>query len=129
MKIAVPSEDKISIARHFGRANGFIIFEIENNEIKEKEYRKNSFTGHMQGLHVAHQNNHEHGHHHSHEGILSGLADCEVIIAGGMGRRAFNDLDKAGKKIFVTKLSNAEEAIQSYLANELEHNDGSFCEH
>ena len=129
MKIAVPSDDSINIARHFGRASGFKIFEIENNSIKESGYRKNTFTGHSKGLHVEHHNHGEHEHHHSHQGILEGLVDCEVVIAGGMGRRAYNDLAKAGKQVFVTQVKNAEEAVKSYLSKELEHNDEICCEH
>ena len=34
MKIAIPSDDKVSICVHFGRTKGFLIFDIENNTIK-----------------------------------------------------------------------------------------------
>lgn len=128
MKIAVPSDDSINLARHFGRAVGFKIFEIENNAIKSSEYRKNTFTGHSKGLHVEHHHG-EHGHNHSHKGILDGLFDCEVVIAGGMGRRAYNDLVNAGKQVFVTQAKNAEDAIKSFLSDELKHDDEICCEH
>ena len=129
MKIAVPSDDSINLARHFGRSIGFLIFEIENNAIKASEYRRNTFTGHSKGLHVENHNHGEHGHHHSHKGILDGLVDCEVVIAGGMGRRAYNDLTDAGKQVFVTQTMNAEEAVKTFLSNDLQHNDEICCEH
>ncbi len=50
MKIAVASDDGKIISSHFGRTRGFVIFEIENGEIKDKKYILNAFTGHASAL-------------------------------------------------------------------------------
>ena len=33
MKIAIASDDEIKIASHFGRTNGFVIVDLENERI------------------------------------------------------------------------------------------------
>ncbi len=50
MKIAIASNDGKRISAHFGRSKGFVIFEIENGEIKNREYIPNTFTGHARGI-------------------------------------------------------------------------------
>ena len=41
MKIAIASNDEITIADHFGKTRGFIIYDVENGEIKNQQYRIN----------------------------------------------------------------------------------------
>ena len=42
MKIAVASNDGVSISKHFGRTNRFTVFEIRNDEILAEESRGHS---------------------------------------------------------------------------------------
>ena len=47
MRIAVPTNDGISISEHFGRSAAFLIFETENGKIKThrlKEQRRQAFA-------------------------------------------------------------------------------------
>ena len=91
MRIAIPSNDMTTVSAHFGRTKGFMIFDIENNKVTNKEYKVNTFTGHSQNKHEEH----DHGKHkHSHETILNALNECEVVIAGGMGKRLFDDFEQ-----------------------------------
>ena len=123
MKIAVASDDNVNLALHFGRTKGFIVYEIENNEIKKREYVMNTFTGHSNGLH-----HHEHaGHHHSHRGILEALKECSVVISHGMGRRMLVDFERVGKEVFITSANSADDAIKMYLTGNLQHNPDRSC--
>lgn len=126
MKIAVPSHDRQTVFGHFGRTPGFLIFETNDKTIVNETYIDNTFTGHAQGHHDEHEHEHQH---HSHGGILEALADVSVVIAGGMGRRLYDDLTGAGKQVFVTRLTNAREAVGQYLQASLDSHPGECCNH
>lgn len=132
MKIAIPSNDNISVSAHFGRSLGFIVFDTEKQEILTNEYRENNVTGHALGQHSDHMNepNHTHGeHNHSHNGILNLLHDCEIVIAGGMGQRLYSDFMSADKKVFVTRETDAKQAVNLFLKSQLDNNPDSCCRH
>lgn len=132
MKIAVPSNDGLLLSAHFGRSKGFIVFETNKQDIINEEYRPNSVTGHALGLHHEHEHGHDHNHgehSHSHTGILGVLADCEIVIAGGMGQRLYNDLQAANKKVYVTREENAREAVKLMLQDQLDSNPDICCKH
>lgn len=130
MKIAIPSDEGKFLSQHFGRTLGFSIYEITGGRITGEEYRPNTFTGHAIGMH------HDHGHHdgsdghhqHTHGRILSALGDCEVVIAGGMGRRLFDDLTEAGKQIYITTQAETRKAVELFLADALT-SDKASCDH
>lgn len=131
MKIAIPSEEGIFLSQHFGRALGFVIFEIADGKVINQEYRQNTFTGHALGQHQEHQHGtaHDDHAHYSHNRILNALHDCEIVIAGGMGRRLVDDLTEAGKKIFITTQIKAQKAVEMFLADELTSDKGACKPH
>ncbi|MEN8250088.1 MAG: NifB/NifX family molybdenum-iron cluster-binding protein [Bacteroidota bacterium] len=126
MKIAIPSDDSVSISRHFGRTKGFVICNLENNKVLNQEYKENTFTGHAQGLH--HDPNHEHGN-HSHNGIFNAIGDCEVVIAGGMGQRLYKDFEARSIKVYVTRESTVDSALKLFIESELDNNPDDCCNH
>ncbi|MCK5638138.1 MAG: hypothetical protein KAH67_05460 [Flavobacteriaceae bacterium] len=123
MKIAIPSNDQTTIARHFGRTAGFMIFDIDKDKVLSKEYKANTFTGHAKGQH------HEKEHNHSHHGIFNALADCKIVIAGGMGRRLYIDFEKKGMEVFVTSENDVEKALELFIKNDLDNNSDNCCNH
>lgn len=123
MKIAIPSNDQITVSKHFGRTSGFMIFEIEDDRIVSREYKSNNFTGHAKGLH------HEKEHNHSHVGIFNALEGCETVIAGGMGRRLYVDFEQKGMRVFVTSESDIEKALELFIKNDLDNNTDKCCDH
>ena len=131
MKIAIPSDNKEQISAHFGRTRGFMIYEIENNEILSNEYRDNTFAGHARGEHHDHSHDNSENNHqqHTHSRILNALYDCEVVIAGGMGRRLLDDLSNANIKVFITRETNINNALSAYIQDSLDHNESSCCDH
>lgn len=60
---------------------------------------------------------------------MNALHDCEVVIAGGMGRRLYVDFEAAKKQVFVTQISNLNEAINAYLSNTIDNNEDACCQH
>jgi predicted Fe-Mo cluster-binding NifX family protein len=109
MKIAIASDDEIHIADHFGRALGFVIFEIENDIILNKEYRKNV------GKHTGECGSCDH------DMMIDNIKDCDVVISYGMGRRIFADLSKNNLQAFVTDVDTVDEALKRFINNELKN--------
>jgi predicted Fe-Mo cluster-binding NifX family protein len=132
-KIALPTDDNISICPHFGRTRGFRIVEIDGTKVINQEYRQNDFTGHAMGHHHEHHHGHDHNHDehhaHSHQGIFNALGECKTVIANGMGRRLYDDFQQAGVDVFVTRHSNIDQAIQSYIEGVLDNNEYMCCPH
>ncbi len=122
MKIAVATEDGNTISAHFGRSPYFAIYEIENDQIVNKEKRQNTFTGHFSGgQHREHsQHGHGRGDAQGHQTVAEGLKDCTTVISHGMGLKAWEDLRAKGIEMIVTDETDIENAIEMYLAGELE---------
>ncbi len=122
MKIAIASDDEIKIAPHFGRTNGFVIVDLENGRITNREYKENDFTGHRRGLEG---NNHQPG---RHDPILTALKDCDIIISHGMGRRLFSDLKVSGIETYLTEEEYVARAINLYVDGSLDNNPELGCD-
>lgn len=123
MKIAIVSDDEKTIASHFGRTRGFVIFDVEGKEIKGQEYRLNTFTGHARGLDGA---SHEID---RHAPILNALKDCQAVISHGMGMRIYNDLKESGMDVFVTEETDVKKALDLYLNDKLIDRPELGCSH
>ncbi len=117
MKIAVAVTDGSSVSQHFGRSAGFLVFEVQDKQIKSRELRSNHHTPHAQGL--CHGEQHQHGmgaHSHGHDGVVGLLHDCAVVLCGGMGAGAAQALAQQGIQPFVLPPGHsAEEAVTLYL--------------
>jgi predicted Fe-Mo cluster-binding NifX family protein len=123
MKIAIASDDQQTIASHFGRTRGFLIYNIDQNKVINREYRINDFTGHARGMEGADHSMDRHS------PILAALHGCQAVIARGMGRRIYDDLQSAGIEAFIVNEENADQALQLYLQNVLQDNPDKGCEH
>lgn len=129
MKIAVVTDDQATISRHFGRAQYYLVFTVENEQVIQRELR--SKLGHDQFQHEEHQEHehdqdHEHGHgygQHSqdkHSRMMANIGDCQLLLAGGMGLGARASLEAIGVKPILTNVREIDAAVQAYLAGELE---------
>jgi predicted Fe-Mo cluster-binding NifX family protein len=123
MKVAIASDDGQVISAHFGRTQGFVVFDIEGKEVKKQEYRENTFTGHARGLEGADHSVDRHG------PILEALKDCGVVISHGMGRRIYDDLKNAKIDVYVTEETEVKRAIELFLKAELIDRPDLSCEH
>jgi predicted Fe-Mo cluster-binding NifX family protein len=129
MRIAVATDDGVSISQHFGRSAGFIIFEVEGTQVSNLEMRANRHTPHAQGL-CQGQHPHQQGHNHSHGGIVGLLRDCQAVLCGGMGAGAAQALRQQGiKPIVLACPISAEDAVSLYLSGRMETAPSNFCEH
>ena len=127
MRIAVASDDGVSIAGHFGRCAGFIIFDIDNGITRKLDYLSNTFGHHNHGE-CDHQ--HEGGQHHGHDAFADALQDCQAVLCGGMGRRAVMDLEARGIKAVITSQEiDAEGAVKLFAQGQLPATNDSACSH
>lgn len=130
MRIGVASDDEVSIAGHFGRCTGFVIFDVAGNEVTKIESRPNSNSHHHNGQGDCdyHGQHDHHGAINGHESFLSALHDCQAIICRGMGRRAVIDLTAKGIKPVITLQDVlAHEAVRLYALGQLDASSDSQC--
>lgn len=121
MKIAAVTEDGVTISQHFGRAPYYLILTIENKIIISKE--KRGKIGHAQFAgteeHVNEADPRGHGFDSSaqsrHASMASAIADCQVLLARGMGAGAYESMKQAGIQPVVTEIATIDEAVLAYL--------------
>jgi predicted Fe-Mo cluster-binding NifX family protein len=54
-----------------------------------------------------------------HAQMLAAIADCQVVLAGGMGQGMLQNLEQAGIRPILTEVKNIEEAIHAFLERKL----------
>jgi predicted Fe-Mo cluster-binding NifX family protein len=127
MKIAVVSEDGMTISEHFGRAPFYIVVNIEDNRVVGREIRDK--MGHAQFRYEQHSeeahgaNPHGHGFdtaaQNRHERMAAAIGDCKVLLTRGMGAGAYESMRKAGIRPIVTDIASIDDAIVAYLEGRL----------
>lgn len=127
MKIAVVTDDQTTISRHFGRAQFYLVFTVENGQIVLQDLR--SKLGHEQFQHEEHHHDEEHHHAHGHgygqhsqdkhSRMMANLGDCQVLLAGGMGMGARDSLQRMGITPVLTDLADIQTAVQAYIDGRL----------
>ena len=125
MKIAVASTDGISISQHFGRSRCFLVFEVVDGKVAGGEVRDNTYTAYAKS--ECKEGEHHHDQPHSHADIIAALHDCKVVLCGGMGWRAAEDLKANGIQPVMVDLALApDQAVQDFVAGKLKPVSG-FC--
>jgi len=124
MKIAVVTENETTISQHFGRAPYYVVFTIENGKIMGRERRDKAGHHTFAAHHPPHTSGEEkHGYDAGaqvrHNNMADTIADCDVLIAGGMGWGAYDSLRSRGIKVVATDVNNIDEAVKLYLEEKL----------
>lgn len=124
MKIAIVMSGG-EVSPHFGRAEEFMVVEVEGGEIQNREVLR--APAHECGALPA----------------LFAQKGVESVIAGGIGGGAMQHLERAGIHVFAGAKGSPEDALGSFLAGTLTsseeicgggmgtcgHNDGDGCAH
>jgi predicted Fe-Mo cluster-binding NifX family protein len=123
MKIAVITDDSQTISAHFGRAQYYEVFTIEDGLVINRERRTKANHNHFSGEHAHGAHNEQHGtdpaSDHRHNLMIESIGDCQVVFARGMGRGAFNKLTSSGIRPIITEVSDIESAVNDYLTGTL----------
>jgi len=131
MNIAVASADGKTISPHFGRSRQFLIFQADGGHVSALPTRDNTYTPHAKGeCKGDEQHGQDHPHHdapHSHASVVAALADCQVVLCGGMGWRAAEELQAAGvRAIVVDPALSPQQAVADLIAGRLQAGR-AFC--
>jgi predicted Fe-Mo cluster-binding NifX family protein len=112
IKIAAATEDSQKITSHFGMAPYYQVISIENGQVVGREQRQKPF--HAQHPHG--DDHHHNGHHH--EDMFDPIADCQVLLCGGMGQPAYQKALAAGLQVYLVG-GEIGSAVEAYLCGEL----------
>ena len=123
VKIAFPTEDGETISAHFGRAPFFTVVTLNEGEAPQFEKRSKAFHGSAEQAPGA-----EH-HDHDHHPMFAPIADCQVLIAGGMGQPAYDHAIAAGLKVLMTGEKSIAAALEAYRSGLLVSDPGRIHRH
>ena len=125
MKIAVVTNNGNVVSQHFGRAKYYAVYTVEEGKIVNKELRERNAIHHHSHDH-SHNHDHNHDHHgdetehqRKHDAMAQEINDCQVLIAGGMGRSAYSRFFMHGLNVVLTDETNVEDAVKRYIAGNL----------
>jgi len=119
MKVAVITDDGYEISQHFGRAPYYLVLTIEEGKITQREMRDK--LGHAQFGGEEHHDEPGQAHgfgpqaHDRHLRMAEAIADCEVLLCGGMGRGAYQSIQARGIRPIVTDLTSIDEAVAAFV--------------
>ncbi len=109
MKIAIASDDKKTISHHFGRALGFVVFELNDGKVISQEYREN--RGKNRGECGT----------CDHATMINNIKDCQAVISYGMGQRIYQDLINSNISAVVTEEKSVKDALNKFMDNTLKN--------
>ena len=122
MKIAAVTEDGVTISQHFGRAPYYLVLTVVDGQVVGREQREKVAHGRGADGHV-HVEGQAHGFdaasQDTHGRMAAPIADCQVLLARGMGMGAYESLQQAGIRPVVTDVADIDAAVQAYLAGNL----------
>jgi predicted Fe-Mo cluster-binding NifX family protein len=94
MLIAVASKDGKEINQHFGHAERFLVYDVENGDAKLVEERKVERYCSFDPEHPLRG--------HLLKGIVDALAGCRAVVTAQMGEHPKSELEKLGVESFMT---------------------------
>jgi len=120
MKIAVITDDGKTISQHFGRAAQYLVVTVENGQVIERQLRDKLGHSHFAGEpHAEDKPGQPHGFdpaaQNRHVQMAKTIADCQVLLCGGMGRGAYESMRAQGIKPVVTDDTSIDEAVRAYI--------------
>jgi predicted Fe-Mo cluster-binding NifX family protein len=125
MKIAAISDDGVNISQHFGRAPLYVVLSVEDGKVVGRETRPKSghhtFAAAEHPMAPGERHGYDADSQSKHASMAETIADCQVLLAGGMGWGAYESLKSYNIEPIVTDIENIDEAVQLYLAGRL-HN-------
>lgn len=105
MKIAIESNDGVTIKSPFLPTRGYVVYDVNESDIVGSEYRESTpkmkkktgdeivFSARAQSM----------------------LNDCSAIISRGMDRSNLDIFKKEGKDVFITFKTSTKDAVRLYM--------------
>jgi predicted Fe-Mo cluster-binding NifX family protein len=124
LKIAAISDDGVHVSQHFGRAPYYVVLTVEEGRVVDSETRLKA--GHQTFAAQAHprlapgeRHGYDPGSQAKHRSMAEAIADCDVLIAGGMGWGAYESLKGYGIRPIITDVDDIKEAVGRHLDGNL----------
>ncbi len=121
MRVAVPSDNQINVASHFGRAKGLLFFTVIDDVVRPEGYVPNGKMEHTCECGTVTRSA-------RHQGMLDALAGCDVVVARGMGPHLYDDLHACGIKVALTDVDDARAAVALFVAGLLPDQTEPGCD-
>ncbi len=116
MKVAVASQDGVSISNHFGWSGYFIVFDVDAGLILGSDVRENTAAARHQCSCETRRCPNNEGDSHIYREMLVVLDGCRVVLCRGMGWRAAEVLVRGGVNPMVIQGDlTPRQAVQQYL--------------
>ena len=112
--IAFPTDDGKTISSHLGQARYFQVIRLEDGKILDNEMRAK--VSHTHQEHSPDESNQA----HPGKAMFETIRDCQVLIAGGMGKPAFERAKSMGMEVYLTGEKYIDVAMQAYQAGTLD---------
>ena len=125
MKIAVASDDGVTVNQHFGRAPYYVVATVQDGKVTGKERRAkaghHTFTGVRDEEHIDDQGRHGYSERAAskHAAMAEIIQDCQVVICGGMGWGAYESMKSYNIEAIVTDRVNIDDALSAYAQGNL----------
>lgn len=125
MKIALITDDGLTVSKHFGRAQYYLVVSLEGSQVVKREMRAK--PQHTQFATDPHDHDAVDGHQHGsgpaaqnrHTQMAQVISDCEALVCGGMGSGAYFNMAQHGIKPIVTEVNKVDEAVLAYAEGRL----------
>jgi predicted Fe-Mo cluster-binding NifX family protein len=117
MKIAIPTRDGRRITSNIQSILGFNVYEILDGEIisetfvSRKQVEKQLLESEMDQDNVLEKE----------LSLISGIWDCQIVIANGFGKLMFEELVKAQKEVYITEAVDSRIAINHFIRQTLKN--------
>ena len=105
MKVAIESNDGVTIKSPFIRTKGYVVYDISESDIVGCEYRQSKTQNEKGRLESS----------LTWEKFHSLLNDCNTLISRGMDRSHLDVLKKEGINVFITFKTSAKDAVRLYM--------------
>jgi predicted Fe-Mo cluster-binding NifX family protein len=123
MKIAAATNDGTTISAHFGRARQYTVITVDDGAVGARELREK--VGYRasegEGLH-RHRGRGDSrrrgfGPHAQarHKRMIAPIADCQVVLARGMGQGAYIKLKREGIRPILTDIADIDTAVRAVI--------------
>jgi len=108
-KVAFATDDGSNVNRHFGHLRGYVVVTVTDGRPTQRELlpRPDDSDNPAGG--------------HDHSALLAPIADCNALIAGGMGLPMARHVEAQGLDLVLTSTTTIDEALDKYLAGSLDH--------
>lgn len=127
MKIAFVTDDEKTVSAHFGRAAYFLVVNVEDGRETGRELREKMGHAHFHNAEHTHEDHATQPHGFDpqsqtrHTSMLEAIADCSVVVCGGMGQGAVYSIQQSGKDLRLTSEPSIDRALELFLAGKLDN--------